>query len=341
MPSTTPSPTPVDARGIGATTALPVAAGLTVYGCEHDEAELFRALSPQYGVDVTLVSDPVTESAGMPAPTTRCVSVGHKADLTRPMLRALSAAGVAHVSTRSIGLDHIDLGAAAELGITVENTVYAPDGVADFTLMLMLMALRGAKRLVGAASRGDFRLAQGRDRDLCDLTVGVVGVGRIGAAVIERLRGFGCRVVAHDPGREIPHGVSLRDLLRASDIVTLHLPLTPGSRHLLDRDAFAAMRPGAILVNTARGGLVDTAAMIHALETGRLGGVAVDVLEEERGHFYVDRTGAAHPFLTRLEALPHAIVTPHTAYYTERALRDTVEQTLTRCAAFERNRIDE
>lgn len=316
--------------------------GITVYACEPDEAALFRSLAAQYGVALTLVSVPpaLDDAALRRAPDSRCVSVGHKSEVSAAMLRAMKRAGVEHLSTRSIGLDHIDLVAAEELGIVVENAVYAPDGVADFTVMLLLMALRGAKRLVGAVARSDFRLAGVRDRDLRDLTVGVVGTGRIGSAVIERLGGFGCRLVTYDPIRSVRDGVSFAELLRTSDIVTLHAPLTPQTRHLLGQREFSAMKSGAVLINTARGGLVDTAAMIRALDDGRLGGVALDVLEDEHGHFYADRTTAPddHPFLRRLQELPNAIVTPHTAYYTVRALRDTVEQTLAKCAAFERNR---
>lgn len=337
-------PAATDAPALGRSPDHPPS-GITIYACEPDEAALFRTLAPDYGLALTLTSLPVrlTDTAVTPAPDHRCISVGHKSNVSAAMLRAFRRAGVEHISSRSIGLDHIDLAVADELGIAVENTSYEPDGVADFTLMLMLMALRGAKRLLDDVSRSDFRLGTARDRDLCDLTVGVVGTGRIGSAVITRLRGFGCRIVAHDPHRPAPGGVSLEELLRTSDIVTLHAPLTPRTRHLLGNDELASMKPGALLINTARGGIVDTAALIDALERGHLGGVALDVLEEEGGHFYVDRTTsrADHPFLSRLQKLPHAIVTPHTAYYTERALRDTVAQTLAKCVAFERNRAHE
>ena len=320
--------------------------GITVYGCERDEAALFRDLSPSFGVVPTITSAAVSETAVISVPRNPCISVGHKSELSGSMLRALKDAGVEYVSTRSIGFDHIDLDAADALGITVENVVYAPDGVADFTLMLILMAIRNVKHVVRAAERQDFRLGSARGKDLCDLTVGVVGVGNIGAAVIRRLHGFGCRVLADNNGRAASAAadfVPLDALLRESDVVTLHIPLNPETHHFIGREQLDTMKHGAVLVNTGRGALVDTDALIGALESGQLGSAALDVLEGEDGIFYFDRTTSPvdHPHLHRLQQLPNAIVTPHTAYYTERALRDTVEKTLINALSFERNRTSE
>jgi D-specific alpha-keto acid dehydrogenase len=317
--------------------------GLTVYGCEPDETLVFKELSPRFGLTPTTTSAAVSVTNVAASPGNRCISVGHKSEITAPTLRALKDTGVEHISTRSIGLNHIDLNAAGQLGITVENVTYAPDGVADYTLMLMLMAIRDAKDTVRSANSYDFRLRSVRGRELRDLTVGVVGVGNIGTAVIQRLRGFGCRVLASTSGCHAAAAadlVSLDELLRESDIVTLHLPLYPETHHLIGREEIETMKPGAYLVNTGRGGLVDTDALIVALEDGRLGGAALDVLEGEEGLFYFDCTSrlAANRFLPRLQPLPNVIITPHTAYYTRRALYDTVEQTLIKCLEFESSR---
>jgi D-specific alpha-keto acid dehydrogenase len=269
--------------------------------------------------------------------------VGHRAEVSGRTLGALKDAGVEYVSTRSIGFDHIDLDAAATLGITVENTVYDPDGVADFTLMLILMAIRNAREVIRATDRNDFRLGEARGRDLRDMTVGVVGVGNIGEAVVRRLHGFGCRVLAHShrwSSTARADFVSFDDLLRESDVVTLHVPLDADTYHLIGHRQIDAMKDGAFLVNTSRGPLVDTGALVAALECGKLGGVALDVLEGEDGIFSFDCTARSidNPFLSRLQRLPNAIVTPHTAYFTRRALRDTVETTLVNCLIFERTR---
>jgi D-specific alpha-keto acid dehydrogenase len=320
----------------------PTRVGLAVYGCEPDEAELFRGLGPRFGVRPTTTSDALSEANAMAVRGNRCVSVGHKSEIGARVLHALKDTGVDYISTRSIGLNHIDLDAAARVGITVENVTYAPDGVADFTVMLMLMAIRNAKATVTSANNYDFRLGSIRGRELRDMTVGVVGVGNIGHAVIRRLRGFGCRVLACNGGvpAVVKHFVSLDELLAESDIVTLHLPLTTETHHLVGREEIAAMKPGACLVNTGRGALVDTDALLMALEAGALGGAALDVLEGEEGLFYFDcrHRSIDDRRLLRLQCLPNVIITPHTAYYTGRALHDVVEQTLVKCRAFESSR---
>jgi D-specific alpha-keto acid dehydrogenase len=320
--------------------------GITVYGCEQDEADIFSELSPRFGVVPTITSHAVSDTRVISVPGNRCISVGHKSELSGRDLRALKTAGAEYVCTRSIGFDHIDLDAAETLGIAVDNVIYAPDGVADYTLMLMLMAIRNAKDIVSSAANQDFRLGRVRGKDLRDMTVGVVGVGNIGTAVIRRLQGFGCRVLAYNNYREaaaVADFVSLPELLTKSDIVTLHVPLNADTHHFIGAEQIATMKHGAFLINTGRGALVDTEALIVALERGTLGGAALDVLEGEEGLFYFDCTQSPvdNHLLLRLQQLPNAIVTPHTAYYTERALYDTVEGTLMNCLSFERNRVND
>ena len=311
--------------------------GITVYGCGPDEAVLFRELAPRLGALPTITAAAVSEANAGLAPGNRCVSVGHRTRITHATLRALARAGVTYISTRSVGCDHIDVAYAAGLGITVENVAYSPDSVADYTLMLMLMAVRNARSTLRRADLHDYRLNEVRGRELRDLTVGVVGTGRIGTAVVVRLRGFGCRVLAHDrrPRTDADH-VPLDELLRRSDVVTLHAPLTADTHHLLDRRRIGLMKPGAFVVNTGRGPLVDTEALVAALESGRLGGAALDVLEEEEGIFYADRRNSpveSKPLL-RLQELPNVVVTPHTAYYPDHALSDSVENSLVNCLEF-------
>lgn len=309
--------------------------GITVFGCEKDEAKAFCELSPRFGVEPVIAGITLEAYGAMPVCGNQCISVEHKTKISESSLAALRKAGVRYISTRSIGTDHIDLEAARRMGITIGNAAYSPDGVADYTLMLMLMAIRNAKSIVTGADNFDFRLEAVRGKELREMTVGVVGTGRIGKAVIDRLHGFGCRVLTYNHGQE---NMSLCELLRKSDIVTLHAPLTADTHHMIGRKQLEIMKPGAFLINTGRGALVDTDELIAALEIGRLGGAALDVLEGEEGLFYLDcsRQPIDNRFLLRLQKMPNVIITPHTAYYTGRALYDTVEKTILNCLDFER-----
>lgn len=317
-------------------TASPV--GVTIFGCENDEAALFRLLAPRVGVVPTLMTAAASEANAHLASGDRCISIGHKTRLTNPTLLALSRVGVEYVSTRSIGYDHIDVDYASSVGITVGNVAYSPDSVADYTLMLILMSLRDARAVLRRIDTHDYRLSEVRGRELRDMTVGVIGTGRIGAAVVDRLQGFGCRILAHDARAQVATDqVPLEELLRRSDIVTLHTPLDASTHHLLDRDRLTHLKDGAVVINTGRGPLLDTEALLDELESGRLGGAALDVVEGEEGIFYTDRrTGAVdNELLLRLHRLPNVLITPHTAYFTDHALRDVVENSLLGCLRFE------
>jgi D-specific alpha-keto acid dehydrogenase len=312
--------------------------GISIYGCGQDEAVLFREVAPRFGVTPTITDAAASEVNIELALGNRCISVGHKTQIANSTLRSLSEAGVAYISTRSTGRNHIDVDFARSVGISVEGVVYSPDSVADYTLMLMLMAVRNARSIITRAEAHDFRLNDVRGKELRDMTVGVIGTGRIGAAVIDRLRGFGCRVLAYDHHPKISADyVHLDELLQRSDIVTLHTPLNAETKHLLNRQRIEQMRPGAFIINTGRGSLLDTESLISALESGRLGGAALDVLEGEEGVFYTDHRDRSieSRLFVRLQQLSNVLITPHTAYYTEHALYDTVKHTIINCLEFE------
>ena len=314
--------------------------GITVFGCEQDEANAFRALSPDFHIIPTLISDAISADNAKLAAGNQCVSVGHKSEVSEATILALRKVGVKYISTRSIGCDHIDTTAAERMGISVGTVAYSPDSVADYALMLILMTIRGAKPTIHAVAQQDFRLDCVRGKELRDMTVGVIGTGHIGQAVVKRLRGFGCHVLAYDNSRKMEADyVQLDELLKNSDIVTLHVPLCADTRHLIGQKQIGEMKQGAFLINTARGALVDTGALVEALESGKLGGAALDVLEGEDQFVYTDCSQKVldHPFLSQLLRMPNVIITPHTAYYTERVLRDTTEKTIRNCLNFERS----
>jgi D-specific alpha-keto acid dehydrogenase len=311
--------------------------GITVYGSGPEEAALFREMAPRFGFRPTITDAGVSEANVDLASGTRCISIGHKTNITTPTLVALSQAGVRYISTRSVGYNHVDVQCAQHLGLAVESVAYSPDSVADYTLMLMLMAVRGAKSTLCRVQSHDYRLNDASGRELRDMTVGVIGTGRIGTAVVDRLPGFSAQVLAHDciPDTSAEY-VALDELLRRSDIVTLHTPLNADTHHLLSRRRIEQMKDGALIINTGRGSLLDTAALVDALEGGRLGGAALDVLEGEEGIFYSDHRErpVESQLLLRLHQLPNVIITPHTAYYTDHALNDIVENTLGNCLRF-------
>src|ERR1700683_933291 len=184
------------------TSSEPAQPGITVYGCGPDEAVVFREVAPRFGVVPTITEAAVSDANIELASGNRCISVGHKTPVANSTLLAFGRAGVGYVSTRSIGSNHIDVNYAQSVGIRVGNVAYSPDSVADYTLMLLLMAVRNAKSVIRRTDTYDYRLHDVRGKELRDLTVGVVGTGRIGSAVLDRLRGCGCPTLAPHPPPE-------------------------------------------------------------------------------------------------------------------------------------------
>lgn len=311
--------------------------GITVYSCEEDEANMFAMLAKGMGAEPKIVGQAISNAGIKYAHGNRCISVGHKSKVTARHISSLHMAGVKYISTRSIGINHIDIEAANKIGITVENVTYSPESVADYTLMLILMLLRGAKQTLINTENNDFRLCPNRGIELREMTVGVVGTGRIGTAVIHRLQSFGCKIITCDISGG-HSGVQLEELLRLSDIITLHIPLNKHTYHIISNGALAHIKRGSYFVNTARGALVDTEALICALSSGILAGAALDVIEGEQGLFYYDYSKKVMPdtYLQTLKRMANVIVTPHTAYYTANALHDIVRNTILNCIDFEK-----
>lgn len=310
---------------------------------EFDEKPMFDRLAgefdAQYGYSTEYpCPDNVSLAAGYDAVS--CTPCNMGAD----MLQRFYDVGVRYVATRSIGFDHIDLEKARQLGMGVCRVSYEPETVADYAIMLMLMCCRNMPHIMNRSLVQDYSLQGKMGRDISDCTVGVVGAGRIGSTVIRHLSGFGCKLLAYDPcvspRAESPaEYVSLEELYARSDIVTLHTPATAENYHMIDARALQQMRDGVILINTARGALVDTEALIQGLESGKVGHTALDVLEDEAGLYYANRMGdvIANRQMAVLRSFPNVILSPHTAFYTEkvvwnmayktfRGVRDMMEQ---------------
>jgi D-lactate dehydrogenase len=252
-------------------------------------------------------------------------------------LDVLAAGGTRLIALRCAGFNNVDLAAAARLGLTVVRVpAYSPHAVAEHTLALILALDRKIHRAWNRVREGNLALDGLLGREIHGRAVGVVGTGEIGAVVAKILAGFDARVLAHDP-RENPaviaaggRYVPLETLLAEAEIVTLHCPLTPATHHLIRKDRLALMRDGALLVNTGRGALIDARDVIAALKDGKLGGVALDVYEEEDSLFGRDHSGEiiADDVFARLLTFPNVVITGHQAYFTEPALRAIAETTI-------------
>ena len=232
--------------------------------------------------------------------------------------------GVKYLPCRSIGYDHIPLDTAKKLGLRISHSHYPPDGVANYTIMLMLMCTRRMNEIMLRANVQDYSLPGKMGRDISGCTVGVIGTGKIGQTVIRHLSGFGCKILAYDlyPNdavRQYADYVTLAELYAQSDIITLHTNATAENHHLINAGALAKMKDGVLLVNTARGTLIDPDALIAGLESGKIGGAGLDVIEDETGIYYYNRMGQAIPNreLNLLRSYPNVIVSPHTAFYTD------------------------
>jgi D-lactate dehydrogenase len=272
-----------------------------------------------------------------------CLFVNDRADAAA--LEVLAAGGVRFLALRSAGFNHVDLATAARLGLAVGRVpAYSPEAVAEHAVALIMSLNRKIHRAYARVREGNFALEGLLGFDLHGKTVGVVGAGQIGLAFARIMAGFGCRLLGHDPqeNAEAPklglRYMPLEEVLAEADIVSLHCPLTPATRHLIDDRALARMKPGAMLVNTSRGAILDTRAVVAALKSGRLGYLALDVYEEEEKLFFEDLSGTVIPddVFARLLTFPNVLITGHQGFFTAEAMRAIAETTIANVEGFAR-----
>jgi D-lactate dehydrogenase len=265
--------------------------------------------------------------------------------LNHLVLEALATSGTRLIALRSAGFNHVDLEAAKRLGLTVARVpAYSPYAVAEHTLALVLSLNRKIFRAYNRVREGNFALDGLLGFDLHGRTAGIVGTGQIGTLVARSMAAFGCRLVGYDVRQNdacLALGltyVPLEQLWSEADIITLHAPLTPATRHMVDARAVASMKPGVMLVNTGRGALIDTSAVVAGLKSGRIGSLALDVYEEEEGLFFQDFSSQViqDDLFARLLTFPNVLITGHQAFFTEEALRAIAQTTLENVSAFER-----
>lgn len=316
------------------------------------DSESFQASNHRHGFELHFQQAHLQADTAVLAQGFEVVCAFVNDDLSRPVLERLAAGGTRLVALRSAGYNHVDLAAAEALGLPVVHVpAYSPHAVAEHAVGLILTLNRRLHRAYNRTREGDFSLHGLTGFDLHGKRVGVIGTGQIGETFARIMAGFGCELLAYDPypnpriqalgGRYL----ALDALLAESDIVSLHCPLTADTRHLIDAQRLATMKPGAMLINTGRGALVNAAALIEALKSGQLGYLGLDVYEEEADIFFEDRSDQPlqDDVLARLLSFPNVVVTAHQAFLTREALAAIADTTLDNIAAWQdgtpRNRV--
>lgn len=311
----------------------------------YDRSALTRANSA-YGHKLEFFEDRLNRStvplaAGFDA---ICPFVNDRVDAAT--IEELARLGVKLITLRSAGFNSVDINAAAEHGIKVVRVpAYSPEGVAEHVFALLLTLVRRTHRAYVRVRDGNFSLDGLVGFNLHGRTFGVVGAGKIGIATLRIAKGFGMKLLAYDRMPDNPYvtelggeNVSLDELLERADIVSLHTPLTPETHHLINAEVLFRMKHGAVIINTSRGGLIDTESLLVALKAGQIGGVGLDVYEREEGVFFEDLsyTALQDDLLARLTTFPNVVITSHQGFLTEEALSNIAQTVLANATMFER-----
>lgn len=306
---------------------------MKIYAFEvrEDEREYFEELSGIPGVELELRPEALTKAEISRLEPGCGVSVLGMYSYRKPELDLMKKQDVRCLSTRTIGYNHIDVEYARRIGLHVCNARYDPHGVADYTIMMILLCLRNYKQSLWRAQVNDFSLTGLIGRELKDLTVGIVGTGQIGSTVIKELSGFGCRILAYSRHENpelkgLAEYVSLDTLYRESDIISLHLPLTPETYHMISAETLSRMKKGVVLINCARGALTDVKALISGIECEQIGALGLDCIEYEEDIVHRDlRTDIlSNRDMAYLRQFKNVIHTQHMAFYTDSAVRSMV-----------------
>lgn len=313
---------------------------MIAFAVEQAERKIFERFCGDYGIELTMIFEkPGMENLCL-TEGMDCINVLSDVVLTPEMWDRYQKNGVRMAVTRTIGMEHMNREYAESIGIPVRNITYSPASVADSAVMMMLMSLRHVKAAMSRYAGQDYTMAGLRGREMHNMTVGIIGAGRIGITTARELSGFGCKILywnrTEKPEMEgIGEYVPLERLLAESDIVSLHIASNEETYHFINHETIGKMKTGAVLVNTARGPLVDNEALIEALESGKLGGAALDVFDGDRYIYYRDHKNevVGHRQMAILNAMPNVLMLPHMAYFTDQAVEDMVHNSL--IAAYE------
>jgi D-lactate dehydrogenase len=310
---------------------------VALFGAKPYDRAFFNGANREFGHDLVFIENPLNPETVPLAAGADAVCVFVNDDLGAVTLEGLHGAGIRVVALRCAGFNNVDLGVAARLGLTVVRVpAYSPHGVAEHAVALLLTLVRKTHKAYARVREGNFALDGLLGHNIHGLTVGVIGTGQIGAIFARIMAGFGCRILAHDV-RENPEVaalpgeyVSVAEILGRSDIISLHCPLLPATRHLINEAAVEKMKPGVVLINTSRGALVDAEAVIGGIKSGKIGGLGLDVYEEEAGLFFEDKsqTIIQDDVLSRLLTFPNVLITGHQAFFTREAIEAIAMTTL-------------
>ncbi|WP_410015168.1 2-hydroxyacid dehydrogenase [Sodalis sp. C49] len=310
---------------------------LAVYSTKNYDHKFLSQVNEHVGFEIEFFEFQLTPRTAKTAEGCDAVCIFVNDDGGRDVLEALAEMGVKLLALRCAGFDNVDLAAAKELGIQVARVpAYSPEAVAEHAIGLMMCLNRRIHRAYQRTRDANFSLEGLIGFNMHNRTAGVIGTGKIGVATMRILKGFGMRLLAFDPypsAQALALGaeyVDLKTLFAQSDVITLHCPLTPENHHLLDREAFAQMKDGVMIINTSRGGLIDSQAAIEALKLQKIGALGMDVYENERDLFFEDNSNDViqDDVFRRLSACHNVLFTGHQAFLTEEALTSIGEVTL-------------
>ena len=313
---------------------------IAFYSTKPYDKVWFEPLGREYGFDIHFIEAACNEETVFMAKGYDAICIFVNDHVSAQMIDQLYEMKVKAILLRSAGFNHVDVKAAEDKMVVLRVPGYSPDAVAEFAMALLLTVNRLTHKAYNRTREFNMSLNGLMGMDLFEKTAGVLGTGKIGQSMIRILNGFQMRVLCYDPypvkGLEAEY-VPLEDIFKYSDVISLHCPLTTETRHLINRDTIAAMKKGVYLVNTSRGALIDTDALIDGALEGKFGGVGLDVYEEEEGVFYEDRSGdiIADDNLARLMTLPNVLVTSHMGFFTREAMQAIAKTTLENAYALE------
>lgn len=298
-----------------------------------DEIPHIERISKRLNLDVVWTKDALSSDTIYLTEGVDGISILGYSKIDKVLIDQLSENGVRHISTRSIGMNHIDVAYAAEKRMKVTNSTYNPASVAEFTVMMILLSLRKYKAAVFRANVNDYSLLGLEGKEIKGSTVGIIGTGSIGAAVIRLLRNFGCRILAYSPTgsvkkelADMAEFVSFDVLIQESDIVSLHIPLNEDTRHIINKHTLAKMKDGVTIVNCSRGELCEVNALVDGIESLKIGALALDVFEDEVGIYHQDRRTdiISNRNMAYLRQFPNVVMTQHLAFFTENTIESMV-----------------